>query len=150
MVNLPNIEDATLQACLAPLASPIAPQKTGASRDPTPSFEPQVVTVGLAPPTNHSPAAFARVPMTLDEWRSLAEQQFAAFGTVEQMASRTDEELLGAVLMFPRQIDSFLARAADIETRLALQHEAITTLMARLRMAMTRAAKRSATGRSGE
>jgi hypothetical protein len=105
----------------------------------------QVVTIESVNSAIHPPHEFTRVPATLDEWRSLADQQFAAFGTVEQMASRTDEELLSAVLVFPRQISSFLARASEIECRLTLQRHAITTLMVRLRMAMTRAAAGSGT-----
>jgi hypothetical protein len=145
-VELPNIEDATLRACLAPLAEAIAagaetvPPFTREPVRPPPDQQPVPAASTGTPPPRMAARGFARTPETLAEWQSLAAQEFAAFGTVQQLLARTDAELVTAALEFPQQLRGTLAWMATMEDRLALQRHAVTTLMERLRMAMTRAA----------
>ena len=145
-VELPNIEDAMLRACLAPLVESVTTGSetvTPAPREPVRSAVHQQRASAAStdtPPPRAVSRGFARTPTTLVEWQSLAQQEFAAFGTVEQLLGKTDTELVTAVLEFPKQICGTLAWMATIDDRLALHRYAVTTLMARLRMAMTRAA----------
>lgn len=86
---------------------------------------------GLAGGTGASPT-----PRALAEWRSLADQDFAAFCTIELFLAKTDAELAAAVMEYPKQILGFLARIARIESCLAVQQQAMTELMARIEVAM--------------
>jgi hypothetical protein len=148
--ELPNIEDATLRACLAPLmdamnagseqvaqavsAVPVVP----AVRDPS-------VVSGSndnPPPPAGNIAAVDRdpvsTPKTLAEWRSQADDDFAAFRMVELFLAMTDAELATAVAEFPRQITGTAARIAQMKRRLAAQYDKVTAAVALLERARNR------------
>jgi hypothetical protein len=95
---------------------------------------------GTLPPSHMALSDFARSPVTLGEWQSLAAQEFAAFGTVEQLLGRTDAELTIAARDFPQQISGTLARLETLEERLVQRCCAVTTLIERLHIAATRVA----------
>lgn len=186
--ELPNIEDATLRACLAPRAEAsgakqerwtvtpfprepvrLPPDRLPGDRlagdrlrgdrppghripedrfpgdrrvgdqQPAPGW--QSVPVGFSgtlPPSHMAPPEYARGPVTLGEWQSLAAQEFAAFGTVQQLLGRTDAELAIAARDFPQQISGTLARLETLEQRLVQRCCAVTTLIERLHMAATK------------
>jgi len=145
--QLPNIEDATLQACLAPLME--AMHAIG---------EPVVVAAPLetarVPPkdsanSNDKPAPLAAhqpgnggvgVAKSLAEWRSLAEGEFGVFRTIELFLTMTDVELEAVAAEFPRQIAGTVARIAAIKQRLTERYDMVTTIMALLERARARAA----------
>jgi hypothetical protein len=160
-IDLPNIEDATLRACLAPLMEAVAVSSvttTSSAVDVAPSVDvtpfprdyarpvpnrqplPAPTNDVLPPPPRGASRGFTRTPDTLAEWQAVAGQEFAAFGTVAQLLARSDAELLAAAGEFPQQLQGTLTRLTAVDNRLALQRYAVTTLMVRLRMAMTRAA----------
>jgi hypothetical protein len=178
--ELPNIEDATLRACLASRAEasgagqravtsfprePVRPpperhpgDRLGGDRvlgdrhpgDRLPgdhlagarlALDQQPAPMaysGTLPPSHMAPADFARSPVTLGEWKSLAAQEFAVFGTVQQLLGRTDAELAIAAREFPQQISGTLARLETLEQRLVQRSCAVTTLIERLHLAATR------------
>jgi hypothetical protein len=144
--ELPNIEDATLRACLAPLMDAM-----NAGADPVTREIPDVTA-----PTGHSaevpagsndnpqPSAAARngeysgTPATLAEWRLLADSDFGMFRTIELFLAMTDAELASAAAEFPNQIGGTVARIAGIKRRLAAQYDAVTTILALLDRAIIR------------
>jgi hypothetical protein len=149
--QLPNIEDATLKQCLAPLVDALAggPElepwveargAEKASRMPRSmhAAAPRAAPIPDAP--NRRRRGFVRAPETLAEWRAKADEEFATFGTVERLLERTDAELLEAALAFPRQIGAMIERIAGIEGRLARQHDAVAALLVRLDHALARTA----------
>jgi hypothetical protein len=162
--ELPNIEDATLRACLAPLLDamnsgaeaagtpkpvpvrdvsvpPVGPpegpphRSTGSNDNPTPSAGP------LAVHETQPPA----VPKTLAEWRSLADEDFGAFRTIELFLGMTDAELEAVAADFPRQIGGTMERISSLKRRLADRYDSVTTVAALLERAMARAADKSGT-----
>ena len=152
--ELPNIEDATLQACLAPLmeamtsagepaARPSAPvpvgraasQRAGSNDNPLPVEN----KIGSDDP-EHAP-----IPKTLAEWRLQADDDFAAFRMVELFLAMTDVELAKAVAEFPRQITGTVERIWRIKQRLAAQYDRVTAAVALLERAKVQAAKDAGT-----
>ena len=161
-VELPHIEDAAFAACLAPLAEAFISSGEAETRahthDPGARLDPGRASTWAggfrvsrpdAPITQRRcggractpPGAAGLSPISpaLAEWRSLADQEFAEFCAIELFLAKTDAELSAAVLEYPRQMLGFLARIARIESRRALQHQAMTELMARIQMAMIQA-----------
>jgi hypothetical protein len=163
--ELPDIEDATLRACLAPLmdamivgaevaslvALPdaIARASRPARAQPPPTVSPSGGS-GLSG-SNDNPrplqdAGAAREggstasPSTLGEWRSLADDDFGVFRMIELFLGMTDAELMTAAANFPKQIRGTLTRMARMKKRLAAQYDAVTIAMALLERAMARAA----------
>jgi len=150
--ELPNIEDATLRACLAPLMDAMnaateagvmqplpgpgagAPRQrrapSGSNDNPLPVSE----TTGLVDPE------YSGTPKTLAEWRLLADDEFGVFRIIELFLAMTDAELASAVAEFPRQIGGTAARIARIKRRLAAQYDTVTTAAALLDRAMAQAA----------
>lgn len=150
--ELPNIEDATLRACLAPLMevmntggemaghaalpdpvmhaprSPRAP--AGCNDNPLPSPE----------PTGTSAHEYSGTPRTLAEWRLLADDEFGAFRMVELFLAMSDAELLTAAADFPKQIGRTVTRIERMKRRLASQYDAVTAAVALLQRALARAA----------
>jgi hypothetical protein len=158
--ELPNIEDATLRACLAPLMEAM---HAGAETMSQPRLatsaasaqRPQRVPRGLLAGSNDnpvpSPAAsgctnasaaieYPGAPKTLAEWRSLADDEFGAFRMIELFLVMTDAELTSAAGDFPKQFGGTVARLARIKRRLAAQYDTVTTAMALLQRAMARVA----------
>jgi hypothetical protein len=158
---LPNIEDATLKACLAPLMEAINPAvETVAPL--TQAFASPVVPAMRAPGLPHGPAgsndnplpteenaaprvpASCGMPTTLTEWRSLADDEFGAFRTIEHFLSMTDAELEEAAAEFPRQISGTVGRISRIKKRLVARYDAVTTVVALLERAIARVEEGSA------
>jgi hypothetical protein len=158
--ELPNIEDATLRACLAPLMEAMHAGAEMMNR-PTlapsaaPAQRPRRVPRGLLAGSNDnpvpSPAAsgctdasaaieYSGAPKTLAEWRLLADDEFGAFRMIELFLAMTDAELQSAAGDFPKQIGGTVARLARIKRRLAAQYDTVTTAMALLQRTMARAA----------
>jgi hypothetical protein len=152
--ELPNIEDATLRACLAPLMEVMTTGGEPAARPSPP------VPVGRAAPqraeSNDNPLPaedkigsddpeLARIPKTLTEWRLQADDDFAAFRMVELFLAMTDVELARAAAEFPRQITGTVARIGRIKQRLAAQYDRVTAAVALLERAEVQAAKDAAT-----
>jgi hypothetical protein len=140
--ELPNIEDATLRACLAPLmdamhaapgaavrpdepslgslesTSGFSPVQPGSNDNPRPVMEPQV---------RHAPQI---VRLTGDDG--------GTFRMIEQFLAMTDAELIDIVAGFPKQIGGSAARIADLKQRLADQYDEATTALALIERAMAR------------
>jgi len=124
--ELPNIEDATLRACLAPLMDAMH----------APSDPPRLPVAN----SNDNPAPVASgEPRTLPGWRAQADEDFGLFRTIELFLGMTDAELEHAAAEFPRQIGGTVARIAAIKRRLATQYDTVTTVVALLERAISRA-----------
>jgi hypothetical protein len=134
--ELPNIEDATLRACLAPLmeAMHAGIDVSGAAPAPVP------------PGSNDNPPPLASfhdrnyssLPGTLAEWRSLTDDEFGTFRMIEQFLAMSDVELNAVAAEFPRQIGGTVERIARIKRRLAAQYDTVTTVLALLARATAR------------
>ena len=160
--ELPNIEDATLRACLAPLmdamhdggtSPPAPPVVAGVPADrpnvpahaaPGPAAE---ATVGSPAESNDNPDPSVEpcaagcpsgMPKSLAEWRSLSDDDFGAFRTIELFLAMTDAELETAAAEFPKQISGTLARIGRIRRRMLAQYDTVTTAMALLERALAR------------
>jgi hypothetical protein len=145
--ELPNIEDATLRACLAPLmdamnagtepmsetAAPVAVVRparrqslaSGSNDNPLPA----------ADETGPADRTSAEAAKTLAEWRLQADDDFASFRMVELFLAMTDAELANAVAEFPRQVAGTVARIGRIKQRLATQYDKVTATLALLERA---------------
>ena len=153
--ELPNIEDATLRACLAPLMDAMV--ASGEAFSPTPPLAAVMPAGGLprVPPgsnDNPSPVPAARpadgyargaagVPATLAEWRSRSDDDFGVFRTIAHFLAMTDAELAAAAVEFPRQIGGTVARLSRMKRRLAARYDTVTTVAALLERAIERAAE---------
>jgi hypothetical protein len=149
--ELPNIEDATLRACLAPLVDAMH-----AGAETTPSEPAIAAKVRTERPNdtagsndNPAPASepggareceYSGTPKTLAEWRSLSDADFGAFRTIELFLTMTDAELKTAAAEFPRQIGGTIARIGRIRRRLLAQYDTATTATALLERALDRVA----------
>jgi hypothetical protein len=157
--ELPNIEDATLRACLAPLvdamnngvesappvnpatipiADAVLPRVSPGSND---NRTPSVDTIAA-----HEPDCSA-MPKTLAEWRSLADEDFGAFRTIDHFLGMTEADLETAAAEFPKQIGGTMRRIACLKSRLAMRYDAATTVNALLERAMARVAASTAIDR---
>ena len=157
--ELPNIEDATLRACLAPLvdamsssvesthpvdpatipiADPVLPRVSPGSND---NRTPSVDTIAT-----HEPDCSA-MPKTLAEWRSAADEDFGAFRMIDHFLGMTDAELETAAAEFPKQIGGTMRRIAGLKSQLAMRYDAVTTVNALLKRAMARVAAGTAIDR---
>jgi hypothetical protein len=159
--ELPNIEDATLRACLAPLMDAInnGAASSAAQVDPSTISIPHPAANPPADPAgrlsalpgsndNRTPAAetmavrehdCSLMPKTLAEWRSLADDDFGAFRMIEHFLGLTEAELETAAAEFPRQIGGTMKRIACLKSQLAVRYDAATTVSALLERAMARA-----------
>jgi hypothetical protein len=170
--ELPNIEDATLRACLAPLVDAM---NKGAEAAPTAVPAPVTMHHVSAPPhgpsvgplsgpthrptgSNDNPTPPAdpiaarepeptAVPRTLAEWRSLADEDFGAFRTIELFLGMTDAELETVAADFPKQISGTMERISSLKRRLADRYDSVTTVVALLERAMVGAAGKGGTAR---
>ena len=150
--QLPNIEDATLRACLAPLM-----EAMHATVEPDPPAAPP--RMPLASPfgpanSNDKPSPLAEAPPVAPrgvavrpppEWRSMAEDEVGVFRTAELFLAMTDAEREAVAAEFPRQIAGTVARIAATRRRLLEQYDMATTVIALLE----RASARTAAGDSG-
>jgi hypothetical protein len=153
--ELPNIEDATLRACLAPLvdaihsnvAHPVLETTIGGGaqggREPGQS--------GGRAGSNDNPvpsngSALGRYPEHTEErtsfadWRSVVKEDLGVSRTIECFLAMTEAELDQAVATFPRQIRGTVARISQLKRRLAAQYDAVTTVLALLERAQARTA----------
>jgi hypothetical protein len=149
--ELPNIEDATLRACLAPLMDAMNAGGELASQALATIPEPPAARLQPVPSgsnDNPRPAADKISPFgrelpgtakTLAEWRSQADDDFAAFRMVELFLAMTDAELVTAAAEFPRQVAGTVARIARFKQRLAAQYDAVTAAVALLERAQASA-----------
>ncbi len=144
-VELPNIEDATLRACLAPLvgalhASGETTRPAGATVDR--KREQSGTPVGLN--DNPLPAEGATlvddIPSVPDR-RSTEEEDAGVFRTIELFLAMTEAELNEAAATFPRQVGGTLERISRIKRRLATQYDIVTTAASLLERALVRARK---------
>ncbi len=160
--DLPNIEDATLRACLAPLMDAMTPRaEMAVAAVPAAQRAPMAATrsdPAVSSPPAHGAAnsnenrppspgltevsdqASADLPKTLAEWRSLADDDFGMFRTIELFLAMTEAELEIAAAEFPKQIGGTIARIDRIKRRLSAQYDTVTTVTALLRRALARAA----------
>jgi hypothetical protein len=165
--ELPNIEDATLRACLAPLMDAMnnGAGSSTAQVDPStiPIAHPGADQAGrlsaLPSALPNSPGGFpgsndnrtppadtmavrehdcSLMPKTLAEWRSLADEDFGAFRMIEHFLGLTDAELETAAAEFPKQIGGTMKRIACLKSQLAVRYDAATTVSALLERAMAR------------
>ena len=145
--DLPNIEDATLRACLAPLMDAMNSGGESASQAVAPipvarARRPRIVTsgsndnpppaAGKSGPADREPAG---IPKTLAEWRVQADDDFAALRMAELFLAMTDAELATAAAEFPRQVAGTVARIGRIKLRLAAQYDRVTAAVALLERA---------------
>jgi len=150
--ELPNIEDATLRACLAPLMEAIGGGNEAAGSAPLPHPVAHASLPRRTPresndnplPEPETTGMFDRehagLPGTLAEWRLQADDEFGAFRMIELFLSMSDTELQTAAEDFPKQIGGTMARIAGIKRRLAAQYDRATAAAALLERAMARAA----------
>jgi hypothetical protein len=151
--ELPNIEDATLRACLAPLMDAMH-----AGRETAPEARAVAAGVPAERPielphaqagSNDNPAParepggageyqYSGTPKTLAEWRLVSDDDFGVFRTIELFLAMTDAELETAAAEFPRQIGGTIARIVRIRRRLLAQHDTVTIAMALLERALAR------------
>jgi hypothetical protein len=154
--ELPNIEDATIRACLVPLmdavnaggetlrdipfSDPVArvsrPQGAPAGSPAGPNDDPLPGPETIRPVDRD----YSGTPRTLAQWRVQGDDEFGAFRMIELFLAMTDVELQTAAAEFPRQISGTVARIARIKRRLAAQYNTLTAVMALLERAMARAA----------
>ena len=149
--ELPNIEDATLRACLAPLMEAMNSGGELASQAVAPvpvarAARPRIEAAGSN--DNPLPAAdkvgpvangHAGIPKTLAEWRLQADDDFAALRMAELFLAMTDAELATAAAEFPKQLAGTVARIGRIKQRLALQYDRATAAVALLERAQKQA-----------
>jgi hypothetical protein len=129
--ELPNIEDAALRDCLAPLMDAMnageRPRDNAGSNDnPAPANDPAANCFGT--------------PETLAEWKAMADDDFGLFRTIELFLAMTDAELETAAAEFPRQVNGTIARIGGLKRRLSVQYDTVTTVTALLERAMARVA----------
>jgi hypothetical protein len=149
--ELPNIEDATLRACLAPLMDAV--NAGGETLRDIPFSDPvaRVSRLQRAPAgSNDNPLPgpetigpvdrdYSGTPRTLAQWRAQGDDELGAFRMIELFLAMTDVELQTAAAEFPRQISGTVARIARIKRRLAAQYNTVTVAMVLLERAMARA-----------
>jgi hypothetical protein len=128
---LPDIEDATLRACLAPLmdmvsAGTVLPAANGHVA------RPRVVSNDNPPP---SPAIVRDTSARVGESLAPTGDDSGTFRMVEMFLAMTDQERRGAVSEFPRQIAGTITRIVELRRRLADQYDAVTTALVLLRRA---------------
>jgi hypothetical protein len=154
--DLPNIEDATLRACLAPLMDAMNAGVEAAMpsvRSVIETNAPVERSVALphgtagsndnpAPTMGRAAAECVGTPATLAEWKSMADDDFGMFRTIELFLAMTDAELETAAAKFPKQIEGTIARIGRIRRRLSSQYDTVTTVTALLERAISRAAVR--------
>jgi hypothetical protein len=149
--ELPNIEDATLRACLAPLMEAMnsggePASQTVATAPVARAARPQTVAsesndnpppvADIIGPVGREPAG---IPKTLAEWRLQADDDFAALRMAELFLAMTDAELAAAAAEFPRQIAGTVARIGRIKQRLAARYDRVTAAAALLERARQQA-----------
>ncbi len=151
--ELPDIEDATLRACLAPLMKAMAagaeiaslvalPEAVARAQSPAAGSPHAGSNDNPRPPVDVGAAparASAGSPCTLGEWRSLADDDFGVFRMIELFLGMPEAELLTAATDFPKQIAGTVARMARMKRRLATQSDTVTIAMALLERAIARA-----------
>jgi hypothetical protein len=142
--ELPNIEDSTLRACLAPLMEAMQ-----AGTEPVTARASSERSVRVPAGSNDNPAPPAELrephardwPDTLAAWRLLADDEFGAFRTIDQFLAMSDAERETAAAEFPRQIGGTIARLARMKRRLAGRYDTVTTALALLHRAMEHASE---------
>jgi hypothetical protein len=159
--TLPNIEDATLVACLAPLVDAmnanvdtVAPVTQAAAPVSIPTAHlpglPHGPSISNDNPVPAADSTAARVheccvlPRTLAEWRSLADDDFGAFRMIEHFLGMTDTELETVAAEFPRQIAGTVGRILRLKKRLAARYDAVTSVVTLLERAISRTTEQSA------
>jgi hypothetical protein len=137
----PDIEDATLRACLAPLMETM----TSAAKSSLPSAVRERER-GRSSNDNPVPANChvenSDSPENLAEWRSSSDDDFALFRSIEIFLGMTDEELEIAAADYPKQIGGTARRISQFKRRLAERYDLVTAVSAMLERAMARAAAR--------
>ncbi len=146
--ELPNIEDATLRACLAPLMEAMTagvdlPAPAAAALPVAKSARRSMNTAGNTAGLNDNPLPAADrpgpaapgLPKSLTEWRGQADDDFAALRMAELFLAMTDAELVAAAAEFPRQIAGTVARLSGIKQRLAAHYDMVTVVVALLERA---------------
>jgi hypothetical protein len=136
--ELPNIEDATLRACLTPLmdAMNAGIPAAGPARVPASSNDNPSPSAGT---TSFRDDDRSGTPDTLAEWRSLADDEAGAFRMIERFLAMTDAELESVAAAFPRQIGGTVDRIGRMKRRLAARYDTVTTALALLERAVARA-----------
>lgn len=149
--ELPNIEDATLRACLAPLMEAMnaggePANQTLATIPVAPATRPPIVAPQSndnPPPATDTPGSDDRapacIPKTLAEWRLQTDDEFAVLRMVELFLAMPDAELVTAAAGFPKQINGTVARIGRIKQRLAAQYDRVTAAVAVLQRAQLQA-----------
>lgn len=111
--DLPDIEDATLKACLDALSDGAGPaERTRSARE-------QATDAPL-------------VSGSLAAWRTEADADYAMLHMIAQFNAKTDAELAAAAAAFPRQVGGMRDRLTRMEARLAQRQDAVTALLDRL------------------
>lgn len=142
--DLPNIEDATLRACLAPLmdAMNAPPDVDGqaALGERSALFPDQALSATEGMAAHEAPGGL-NVPATLAEWRQTTDEDFDAYRTIERFLSMTDADLETAAAAYPRQFAGTAARIARIKDRLEAHYEAVAAVQVLLRRALDRSGR---------
>ena len=142
--DLPNIEDATLRACLAPLMDAMNAPQDGDGQAvsgervallPDPALSASEIMAA------HGAPGWLNVPATLAEWRQTTDEDFDAYRTIERFLAMTDADLETAAAAYPRQFAGTAARIARIKDRLEAHYEAVAAVQVLLRRALDRSGR---------
>jgi hypothetical protein len=153
--GLPNIEDATLRACLAPLMEAMNAGSDSANQPLAPvAVAPAAQSQSVDAGSNDNPlpaadqsgpvsCAPAGMPNTLAQWRQVADDDFASFRMIELFLGMTDAELATAATDFPKQIAGTVARIGRVKQRLAAQYDKVIATIALLERAQLAAGSKT-------
>ncbi len=136
--DLPNIEDATLRACLAPLMEAMNAPPDGDGQAALGEHGVLFPNQALAAPD--IPGGL-NVPATLAEWRQTTDEDFDAYRTIERFLAMTDADLETAAAAYPKQFAGTAARIARIKDRLEVHYEAVAAVQVLLRRALDRSGR---------
>jgi hypothetical protein len=138
---LPDIEDATLRACLAPLME--AMSGTDADAVP-PDNAAGLAVLGMArgsndnpPPTVHE--TYPEAANTAGDFRELSlltPDDVGTFRIINVFLAMTDAERASVAAQFPKQIAGTVARVARLKQRVADRYDTVATVLTLLRRAM--------------
>jgi hypothetical protein len=135
---LPDIEDATLRACLAPLMEAMSGTDTDADQPDSIAGE---AARGLPRVSNDNPppAAHETYPEVANSAGDLGEltpDDVGTFRIINVFLAMTDAERANVAAQFPKQIAGTMARVARLKQRMADRYDTVATALTLLRRAM--------------
>jgi hypothetical protein len=138
---LPDIEDATLRACLAPLMDAMSGTDTDAVRPDRVAGEaaaglPRVSNDNPPPAKHQTYAEAANTAGYFDELPPLTPDDVGTFRIINVFLAMTDAERANVAAQFPKQIAGTISRVAHLKQRMADRYDTVATVLTLLRRAM--------------